>query len=202
MVDQTGMTTTWASPTQSQREVNAFAGASEQSLYAAEELLHVATMALLQAVQAVSKARAQGARQESSQEAATTQARAHALQFTQRLTHSSGQISSYAEALTSMCPPIRVTDAGSSSQQRESAASFPREKSALFREEAFRLPLVGPDDPEPPVNSVVIDYMGDVWQRTSEGWSCCRGGATYRNWGWKRLVQGYEVRLLIDASEE
>lgn len=36
-------------------------------------------------------------------------------------------------------------------------------------------------DPEPPLKSVVMDNMGDAWQRFANGWACAGGPENY-NW--------------------
>lgn len=55
---------------------------------------------------------------------------------------------------------------------------------------------LSPDDPEPSVGSVVLDFNGDAWQRTGGKWFCAGMLACE----WRQLFVSAPLRLIHDGG--
>jgi hypothetical protein len=171
-----------------------------QSLSEIEGSLLVATTVLRQAIEDVSTELAQGGIQVSSLDQATTQALVPASPFTQRLMHYSGLIQSHALELLSILPmPPAEAATGSSEAQESPVSSAPTGRNGSFRSRDFR--ALEDHEHEPPYDSIVLDGIGDVWQRDTNGWNCATPARSFHGWEWSRLRNEYgDIRLIRFGS--
>ncbi|MGN9782802.1 hypothetical protein ACTMTF_15320 [Nonomuraea sp. ZG12] len=51
---------------------------------------------------------------------------------------------------------------------------------------------------EPAIYSIVLDEMGDAWQRGQNGlWGCAMGGAHYEDWTWGSVQEEFGPTTFI-----
>jgi hypothetical protein len=171
-----------------------------QSLSETEGSLLAVTMVLQQAIRDVLTELAPEGIQVSNPDRPMTRGLGPVSPSTVRLTLYSGLIHSLAEELLSIAqtPPVMV--ASSSFAEPESpASSAPTGRNGSFKSRDFR--ALEDHEQEPPYDSIVLDGIGDVWQRDTNGWNCATPARSFHGWEWSRLRNEYgDIRLIRFGS--